>query len=517
MLRFVGERRATSTLVTLRAALALLLLLAPGLARAQGVTEEVEAGGIFVPELEGEEETPEPEEEEEARRPLVIELPPPRELDGPIAPAPITFTLENGLRVMLQPIEGRRFSAVAMTYHVGSADQPSGWTGLAHLTEHLMFAGTDVLNEVEVFMRLEAAGAVERNAETSPDRTIYYEVLPSAQLEWAFWIEAERLARMLAGLTEARLDRQRQIVLHEGFERGIYGWRGLLAQSLFRGVFPDGHPYAQPVIEREEDVRAVRLRHVQSFFQRHYAPDNATLSVVGGFDPEVIRASIERHFGPIRRSAPAPDAPRPDPVAPLDHERQILLEVQHDRDQVYVAWPTPALYAAGDAELDVLSTLMGRRRTAPVRDALVESGLALEALVQQRSYRDASLFTIQAVPAPGHDAAELVRAIDEALARVHEAPFDEEAVREAREIWARRERLRVEDLATRAIHLGTATDAYVPTLENERQRYLTVDAEAVRRTVQRWLPQGRRLVMIARAEPSGAPQGRVILDRRRPQ
>lgn len=500
----------------LLAGLAPCLALFPAPAAAQAVVEEVEEGGIFVPELlESEEEAPELEEAETApRRPLVITLPEPRELDGPIAPAPIQFTLENGLRVMLQPIPGRRFSAVAMTYHVGSVDQPSGWTGLAHLTEHLMFAGTDVLNEVEVFMRLEAAGAVERNAETSPDRTLYYEVLPSAQLEWAFWIESQRLARMLAGLTEARLDRQRQIVLHEGFERGIYGWRGMLAQSLFVGVFPEGHPYAQPVIERESDVRAVRLRHVQSFFQRHYAPDNATLSVVGGFDPEVIRASIERHFGPIRRSAPAPEPRRPAPVQPLDHERRIVIEVQHDRDQVYVAWPTPALYAPGDAELDVLSTLMGRRRTSPVRAALVESGLALEAAVQQRSYRDASLFTVQAVPAPGHTPDELVRAIDEALARVHDAPFDEEAVREARDYWARRERLRVEDLASRAIHLGTATADHVPTLENERQRYLAVDADAVRRTVERWLPRDRRLVLVANANPAGAPDGRVRSDRR---
>jgi len=325
---------------------ALLLLVAscvtaPTVAASQDVTEEVVGGGVFVPPPE---EPEEPEGLGEAEAPLVVELPRARDPDAPASPEPIRFRLDNGLRVILQPVPGRRFSALAVTYRVGSRHTPPGWSGLAHLTEHLMFSGTDELNEVEVYLRLEAAGAVERNGETGPDRTIFYELLPTSQLPWALFLESQRMARMLAGLTEARVERQREVVLHEGWERGAYGWRGLLAEQLYAGTFGDEHPY-RAIVERADDVSAARLRHVQWFFQRYYAPDQATLVVVGGFDPARVRPLIERRFGPIRRSGPAPEAEPAPPVEPLPHERRLEVEIQHDRDQLYLAWPTPALYA----------------------------------------------------------------------------------------------------------------------------------------------------------------------------
>ena len=177
----------------------------------------------------------------------------------------------------------------------------------------------DRLGPSEIYLRLEAAGAVVRNGETTPDRSTFYCVLPSAQLRWALWIESQRMARMLAGLDEARLRRERALVLHEGSERGLYGWRGLMHQQRYVGVFPEGHPYTR-FVEREGDVRALRLPHVQWFFQRHYGPDDATLLVVGGFEPDRVRASIERHFGPIVRSAPALEREDPARVAPLTTE-----------------------------------------------------------------------------------------------------------------------------------------------------------------------------------------------------
>ncbi|MFK7990790.1 MAG: M16 family metallopeptidase [Sandaracinaceae bacterium] len=474
-----------------------LLLAAP--AHAQ-VDEDVEAGGGDA-------------SEEEASAEAASEPLPARDPGQPAEPEPVHFVLENGLSVWLQPVPGRRFSAVAVTYRVGSGDVPVGWTGLAHLTEHLMFSGTDELGEVETYLRLEAAGAVDRNAETGPDRTLYHEVLPTSQLGEALFLESHRMARLLAGLTEARVARQQEVVLHEGWERGTYGWRGLLAGSLYRGTFPETHPYARAIVERPDDVAAIRLPHVQWFFQQHYAPDNAVLSVVGGFDPEVLRSEIEARFGPIRRSAPRPARPDPPAVAPLDHERRITIAVQDDRDQLIVAWPTPALYAPGDAELDVLSTLLSQHRDAPVRRALVESGLALEAYVAQRSHRLGSIFTVHAIPAPGHDTGELLTVLDRVL---RELPaFDDAAVARARGRWVRQERLRIEDLGTRALRLGLATDRFVPTPGNERARYAAVQAGDVAAVRDRWLPLDRRLVLTVRARPDGPSRGNTLQDEHR--
>jgi zinc protease len=505
-------------------AIVALAVALPARVRAQ-VEEEVEGGGVFIPEDEEavpadpiDEGAPtddgtDSETDASAPRPLVIELAPARDPNAPIAPEPLRFTLANGMQVILAPVPGRRFVAVAVTYDVGASDAPSGWSGLAHLTEHLMFSGTDELNEVEVYLRLEAAGAVERNGETTVDRSIFYEMLPASQLEWAFWIESQRMARMLAGLTEARVARQRQVVLHEGWERGAYGWRGLLAHQLYAGIFSDSHPYAA-IVERDDDVRAISLRHVQTFFQQHYGPDDATLVVVGGFDPEVVRASVERYFAPIVRSAPRPPAVELAPVAPLDHERRITVEIQDERDRLFVAWPTPALYEPGDAECDVLAMLLSQRRDAPIRAALLESGLALDVFVRQRSHAHGSMFVIEAVPSPGVSISGLLQAIDGALARVRAEPFDEEAVSEARGVWERQMRLGAEDLIGRAVRLGGSTEAFVPTLDAELRRYHEVSAEDVRGVVRDWLPPDRRLILVGAANPDAPPRGRLRQDER---
>ncbi len=426
--------------------------------------------------------------------------------------APIDYTLENGLRVILQPLPGRRFTALAISYAVGARDVPAGWTGLAHLGEHLMFSGTDELGELELYARLDAMGSVEHNAVTSADRTYYYEVLPSSQLGWALWLESRRMARTLAGLTPERVERQRAIVLHEGWERDLYGWRGLVQQALFDHLFPAGHPYRR-VHEREADVRAIGLSEVQWFLQTHYAPDTATLTLVGGFDPERARREIERCFGPVRRSGPPVPRPSP-PVRPLDRGRYVELELQTERDRVFVAWPTPALYDEGDAELDVLSTLLFERRGAPLERALVESGVALEASVAQLSAQLGSRFVIEVVPRPGRGAAEVVGAIDRALSSL--GSFSDDEVARARERWLDRAHADADDLGTRALILSGATERYLPTLEAERARYAAVSAAGVRATLRRWLPPRRRLVLVGVASPGAPPEGRVRVVRETP-
>ncbi|HEY8430858.1 MAG TPA: pitrilysin family protein [Sandaracinaceae bacterium] len=420
--------------------------------------------------------------------------------------APIDYRLANGLRVILEPVPGRRFVAVATSYAVGARDAPRGWSGLAHLSEHLMFSGTDSIEELELYRRLDAVGSIEHNAVTTADRTYYYEVLPASRLGWAFWLESQRMARTVAGLTEERVERQRAIVLHEGWERDLYGWRGLVQRALFEGLYPAGHPYRN-VYEREADVRAIGLPQVQWFLQTYYAPDTATLAIVGGFDAERARREIERYFGPVRRSGPRADRPAP-PIAPLDAEHVVELELQTERDLAVVAWPTPALYDEGDAELDVISTLLFERRESPLRQALIESGVALEASVAQLSTQIGSRFVIEAVPRPGVPPLRVVEAIDRAMASLPE--FGEDEVARARERWLRRTRADADDLATRAVILSGATDRYLPTVEAELARYAAVDAAAVARTRTRWLPPRHRVVLIGIANPAAPPEGRVL-------
>ncbi|MGE0786967.1 MAG: M16 family metallopeptidase [Sandaracinaceae bacterium] len=432
-----------------------------------------------------------------------------RELDAPsgASPAPLHYRLENGLEVILQPIEGRAFTAVAVTYHVGSADQPAGYRGLAHLTEHLMFSGTDELGDGEPHAYLDSLGAVTHNATTHADDTVYYESVPSSQLERTLWLEAHRMARLLSGLSAARVERQRRVVLHEGVQNGHYGWRGRAREITDALVYGPTHPYAM-IQERAEDVSAIELPHVQWFFQTYYAPDNATLALVGGFDPDEARGLVERMFGPIRRSARAPSRARERP-RPIEGEALVRMEVQSTRDFVSVIWQTPPWGADGDAALDILSSVLVQGDDAPLRVALVDSGLALGVDALQSSRELASEFRITAVAAPEHSPAELAAAIDAALAGVR--GFSEVAIDDARAAWARRDENAQEGIVWRASILGIrGADGYLGTIENERARYASVNSPSIIEAMRRYLPRDRRVVFLGHANPMADAPGRVL-------
>lgn len=428
------------------------------------------------------------------------------EAQGALAPLE-EHRLDNGLRVILQPLPQRRHVTVCMTYHAGSRDAPRGYTGLAHLTEHAMFDLSDQLGEGGVIAALERYGAVDRNGATTNDRTYYYETLPRENLSWALWLEAHRMGYLLSELTPASLERQRRIVLHESRERGRQTSVGRIWPMLEDEIFRADHPY-HDLHEREEDVSAVRLEHVQWFFQTHYAPDNATLVVIGGFEPAEARALVERYFGAIRRSAPAPERPRPS-VERLRSEIRITYEAHTSADEVILAWPTPPFGAPGDAELDVLARLLTGRPDRPLNRALARITSSLS--VRQHSQELGSMFTISAVAARGHHTGEVVEAIDRVLAEAREREPDASEVQRARAVWAEWFRLLVEEPAAFARHLGIRTpDGRVPGPEYEQARYRAVEPSDVRDVVRRWLPQHGRVVTFVASNPSAPRGGRLV-------
>lgn len=251
------------------------------------------------------------------------------------APDPERYRLANGLEVVLDPLPGRREVTVHVTYHVGIADEPRGWTSLAHLVEHLMFEGSRHVPADAYIPWLERAGSVDRNATTSLDRTEYYQTVPSEQLETVLFLESDRMAYLLSTLTERNVEEQRRVVERERVERRVLSGRGALPAVLAEALYPEGHPY-RDADERPEDLAAIRLAHVQWFVQSYYQPANATLVVSGGFDPALARGRIERWFGAIRRSGPRP-ARRPTPRIRLEDETRIVVEAPLTNDELAVA------------------------------------------------------------------------------------------------------------------------------------------------------------------------------------
>ena len=315
---------------------------------------------------------------------------------------PLRYTLPNGLTVVLDPLPTRREVAVCVTYHVGSRDQPPGWTGLAHLTEHLMFRGSAHVAQDGYWRTVERLGSTERNATTTSDDTTYYAVVPATHLESLLYLEADRMGFLLSSLSEADVEAQRLVVARERAEReALHARSGVpfIIQSL---LWPEGHPY-RALQERPADLDAIHLPQVQSFVQTWYAPDNATLSISGGFDTAAVRAMVERWFGGLRRSGPRQEAPVA-PVERLGAAHDVLLETHVPVDELHIYWATPPFGAPGDAELDVAARILERR----LRQRLVETGTVLEISAGQSSRDLASDFSVGAAVPAGRSTAEVL-------------------------------------------------------------------------------------------------------------
>ncbi|AKF04785.1 M16 family metallopeptidase [Sandaracinus amylolyticus] len=423
-------------------------------------------------------------------------------------PDPERYVLENGLEVILDPLPGRREVTVQVTYHVGAADQRPGWTGLAHLAEHLMFEGSLHVPNDSYIPWLERAGSLDRNATTSLDRTEYHQTLPSERLETALFLESDRMAYLLSVLDEANVDEQRRIVARERIEHYALSAHGLLPGVTARALYPEGHPYRE-VDERPADLEAIRLAHVQWFVQSYYQPANATLIVSGGFEPASARAQIERWFGSIRRSGRVPPRVTP-PRVRLEDETRIVVEADHTNDELRVVWPTPAYGAPGDAELDVVAHILEER----LRLALVERGLAIGVWAYQLSRERGSEFTAGVVLPRDRGTAEALSAIDAELERMR-GGVDPALVRRVDQVWFDRLVERMERTSARAQLLSMRWHDGTPyTVAADARRYAQVDAERTARAVRAFLPLDRRIVVSLDATPGVREGGRVVTTQR---
>ena len=214
-------------------------------------------------------------------------------------------TLPNGLRLIVSRDATAPVAAVCLWLRAGSRDDPPGRTGLAHLFEHLMFQGSTHVPPGGHTAAVEDGGGFT-NASTGFERTTFYSVVPAGMLELVLWLEADRLGGMLDALTPQSLATQRDVVLNERRERydnvpyGT-GWETLVAMS-----FPPRHPFHSTPAGSPEDLATVTEDDCRAFFHRHYTPDRALLSVVGDVDPEAVATLVERHFGHLTPSSPAP-------------------------------------------------------------------------------------------------------------------------------------------------------------------------------------------------------------------
>jgi zinc protease len=335
-------------------------------------------------------------------------------------------TLANGLDVIVHEDHHVPIVAVNIWYHVGSKNERPGRTGFAHLFEHLMFEGSEH-HDKGYFPPLQQAGAT-LNGSTNSDRTNYWEVVPTSAIDRALWMESDRMGYLLPAVTPQRFETQRDVVLNErrqNYENRPYG---MAIMAVTAALFPRDHPYNWVTIGSADDIRAMKLEDVQAFFRTYYHPANASLVLAGDIDTARGFDLAEHYFGGL---APGTRPARLAADAALSGEHRLVLEDRVELPRIYMAWLSPAMFAADDAELDLVADLLANGKTSRLYRTLVyERRIALDVSAHQHSRELGSFFLLAATAAPGQSLAELSAEIDAELARVSASgPCDSEMER----------------------------------------------------------------------------------------
>jgi zinc protease len=430
--------------------------------------------------------------------------------------------LPNGLTLLVHEDHSAPTVTVNLWYHVGSKDDPPGKSGFAHLFEHVMFQGSKHVAEDTFFKLLQGAGGTNLNGTTNVERTNFFETVPKNRLELALWLESDRMGFLLDHANQATFVSQRDVVKSErrqNYENQPYG---LVRGFMNEAYYPLGHPLRELTIGKPEDLDRAQLTDVQAFFRSFYGPNNATLVLAGDITAAEAKPLVEKWFGPI----PAVKVParRAIPEVTLSREVRLDVEAGVQAPQVRVWWPTPKLFAPGDAELDLLAATLTGGPSARLTKALVETlQIAQGVSCGQQSGAYGSTFDITATALPGHTAQELLNAIDAVLAEVAGGPCRDSKACQGALTAAEVERASasyqtsfvfgVESVSNRA----DAFNAYHERLgvadgfERDFVRYQQASLAAVQASLAKWLPKDKRLVTFITPNSAAPAAGRLVV------
>lgn len=327
------------------------------------------------------------------------------------------YTLPNGLEVIMHEDHTTPIVAVNTWFHVGSGDEKVGRTGFAHLFEHLMFMGSQHVPTGQFDQLLEAAGG-NNNGSTTEDRTNYYETLPSNALALALYLDSDRMGYLVQALDTTKVNLQRDVVKNERRQRVDNVPYGKAEETILSVLYPKEHPYSWPVIGSMADLSAATLDDVKNFFRTYYAPNNATLTIVGDFNPDSARALVKHYFGDIPRGPALPARPQPAPVT-VPRDTFVVLEDKVQLPRVYYTWPTVKSYTKDDAPLTVLGSVLADGKNSRLYKTLVyDLQVAQDVNAYQNGSRLAGVFQITVTPRPGQSPVKIDSLVRAELAKV---------------------------------------------------------------------------------------------------
>ncbi|MBS3775005.1 MAG: insulinase family protein, partial [Bacteroidales bacterium] len=326
------------------------------------------------------------------------------------------YKLDNGLHVILHEDHSTPIVNVSVMYHVGSKNEDPQLTGFAHLFEHLMFEGSENIGRGEYSEYVEKAGGT-LNASTSNDRTYYYEVLPSNQLELGLWLESERMLH--ARIDSEGIATQKNVVVEEkkqNYDNRPYG--SILIETMKRAY--NKHPYRWTTIGDTNHIRSASDQDIKNFYDTFYVPNNAVLTVAGDIDKEQAKKQIEQYFAGIPKREK--EIPRPEVVEPIKHEE--IRDTVYDNIRlpaIIQAYHTPAMGTDDYYAVDMLSTLLSEGQSSRLYKNLVDDKeLAAQVSLYPMPLEDPGVALVLALPNMNVENKKLEHAMDEEIARVRE-------------------------------------------------------------------------------------------------
>jgi zinc protease len=408
---------------------------------------------------------------------------------------PASFTLGNGLQVVVIPDHRTPVVTQMVWYKVGSADETPGKSGLAHFLEHLMFKGTAKHPAGEFSQTVLKIGGNE-NAFTSTDYTGYYQRVPRDQLASMMEFEADRMTGLI--LKDENVLPERDVVLEEYNMRVANSPDARLNEQIMAALYLN-HPYGRPVIGWHHEIEKLDREDALAFYRRFYAPNNAILVIAGDVEAAEIRPMVEKTFGQVK---PQPTIPaqrirpqEPEPVAP---RTVTLADPQVEQRTVkrdYLV-PSAATAAAGEsAALDVLAQLMGSGSNSYLYRALVvDRPLAVNAgAAYQGTSLDATQFSISVSPRPGVEFAQVEQVVDSVISDIAQNPVRAEDLERVKTQLIAEAIYAQDNQATLARWYGGAltTGLSIEDIRSWPERIRAVTADQVRAAAQKWLDKKR--------------------------
>jgi zinc protease len=414
-------------------------------------------------------------------------------------------TLPNGLRVLSAPDHSSPTVSIQVWYHVGSKDDPDKRSGFAHLFEHIMFKSTKNMKS-EMMDRLTEDVGGFNNAFTADDVTVYFEVVPSNYLETLIWAEADRLSGL--NVDDPNFKSERDVVKEEFRQSVLAPPYGRFFYLLQEKSFVE-HPYKRPGIGSIEDLDAASLKDVQDFHSTFYRPDNATLVVVGDFDPKQFDGWIDKYFAPI----PRPDRPLPRVQVkepPRKSEARLKEYGKNDLPAVGLTYLTPRQADPDSSALRVADAILSAGESSRLYNSLVYTQqLAAEVDSTSDVREDVSLFYIIAVLSEGKKPEDVEKSLLAEIKKLQDTTVSTAELEKAKN------QIITDQLRQRETNNGKATalgEAAVllgdpARVNTELDKLQAVTAADIQRVMKKYFADTNRLVLYYLPEASKSKEG----------